>query len=62
MDKELNEQLNNFVRYKDQLDKGQFLSDYIKCLVSYALRDIYDPIFKGKVELIVKDQIKELDS
>ena len=31
-------------------------------MVSFAIRDVYDPIFKGKVELVVRDHIKELDS
>ena len=54
--------MENFQKYKDQLDKGQFLADFIKCLVSFGIREVSDSLFKAKVELIIRPEIASLDA
>ena len=43
------------------MDKGQFLADFIKCLVSFGIREISDPLFSGKVQLIVTPEVDSMD-
>lgn len=62
LEEQLDEQIDNFHKYKDQLDKGQFLADFIKCLVSYGVREISDPLFTAKIELIVTPEVESLDA
>lgn len=38
------------------------MADFIKCLVSYGIREISAPLFMAKVERVVGPYVNELDS
>jgi len=62
METALDEGLQNFIKYKEQLDKGAYLSDLIKCLVSFGIREIATPLFVAKVEQTIHGEVSDLDS
>lgn len=58
----LDEALANFIKYSDQLDKITYLGDFIKCLVSFGIREISSPLFLAKVEKVIAPLVAQLDS
>ena len=58
----LDEHLGNFVKYKDQLDRKSYLSDFIKSLVGFGIREISTPLFLAKVERVLSHHVNELDN
>ena len=61
LERQLDQHLQTFVRFRDQLDRGKFLSDLIKACVSFGLREIDTSLFKSKLENVVMSFIPELD-
>jgi len=57
----LEEHLGNFVKFKDQLDRKIYLSDFIKSLVGFGIREISTPLFLAKVERVIQPHVSELD-
>ena len=62
LEPQLEEQLTVFVKYKDQIDRKKFMSDFIKSCVSFGIRNIDSPLFKAKVESVVIGMVEELDA
>ena len=58
----LDEHLGNFVKFKDQLDRKSYLSDFIKSLVGFGIREISTPLFLAKVERVLSHHVNELDN
>ena len=62
LEPELEEHLDTFLKFRDQINKSKFMADFIKSCVSFGIRNIDSPLFKAKVEQVVMSQIHELDA
>ena len=57
----LEDRLDRFIKFKDQTDRGKFLSNFIKACASFGKRQIETPLFKSKVEHVVHEMVDDLD-
>ena len=62
LEPQLEEQLDTFVKFRDQIDRSKFLSDFVKSCVSFGIRRIDSPLFKAKVEHVTMSMVKSLDA
>ena len=62
LEMQLEVQLDTFVKFRDQIDRGRFLTDFVKALVSFGIRNIDSPLFKAKVEHVLMAMVEDLDA
>ena len=62
LEPQLEDQLDTFVKFRDQIDRRRFLSDFARACVSFGIRGLDAPLFKSKVEHVIASMVENLDA